>query len=60
LKEDNDSMIDIEKPIGFLYFENGKDIYFEATKNKSYRTFDELFAIFTSKCYYGIGEKIIS
>ena len=57
LKEEDDSLVDLSKPIGLIYSDKGKEIYFEVTKKQNYLKYEELFMNFTTHCYYGVGEK---
>ena len=57
LKKEDESMVDLEKQIGLIYYEHEQGIFLEVTKKKFFSNFEELFEIFTYSCYYGIGEK---
>jgi hypothetical protein len=59
-KEIDDSIINLNKPIGIIYFENENGIYLEVTQNKLYSSYEELFDNFSNDSYYGVGEKAIS
>ena len=57
LNEEDDSTINFKKPIGLIYSEKKeKQIYLELTDNKIYSKYEELFMLFSSQSYYGIGD----
>ena len=58
LNEEDDSTINFKKPIGFIFSEKEKEkqVYLDATKNITYTNYEELFDLFSSQSYYGIGE----
>ena len=58
LKDEDDSLIDEKKPIGLIYFDKEKEINLEITRNQTFKEHEELFKLFSTNCYYGIGEKI--
>ena len=58
LKEEDDSIVDVTKPIGLIFYDNKRPFYLEVTKNLTYSKYEELFEIFSTQSYYGIGEKI--
>ena len=57
LKDDDDSIVDFDKPIGLIYYEKEKEITLEITQNKRYDNYEELFQQFSINSHYGIGEK---
>ena len=57
LKEDDDSIVDLKKQIGLIYYEKELKIYLDVTNNKKYSNFEELFETFNNYYYYGIGNK---
>ena len=58
LKDDDDSVIDSNKPIGLIYYDKESEINLEITRNQTFEEYEELFKHFSNNCYYGIGEKI--
>ena len=62
LKDEDDSLLDLEKPIGLTYTKGKDEFYIEITQTEInyFSNFNDLFKKFTSICYYGLGEKIIS
>ena len=58
LKDDDDSVIDSNKPIGLIYYDKEREINLEITRNQTFEEYEELFKHFSNNCYYGIGEKI--
>ena len=57
LKDEDDSMIDFNKPVGLAYYEKEREINLEITKNQTFKDHEELFKHFSAICHYGIGEK---
>ena len=57
LKEDDDSIVDLKKQIGLIYYENDLKFYLDITHNKQFSDFEDLFDTFVYHCYYGIGKK---
>ena len=57
LKDEDDSMIDFNKPVGIIYYEKEREINLEITKNQTFKDHEELFKLFSAICHYGIGEK---